>query len=294
METKQVLALGFFDGVHMGHQALLSSCRLLADELGVQAGALTFSVHPDALVMGKAPQLICTERDRDRLLRQYGMDAVTVLPFDEKMKNTPWREFFRLLITQFHAAGLVCGHDFRFGAGGEGNAQLLQCACREAGIPCIVVPEQKIDGITVSSTVIRQMIAAGEMEKAVRFLGHPYVLTGEVVSGRHIGRTIGIPTANLLLPDGIAVPAFGVYACRTKLDGREYMAVTNVGRRPTVGGHRITVESWLLDFAGDLYGKRLSLRFFAFVRPEKRFESLEDLRTEIQKNALQVRKFFEK
>lgn len=294
MSTKQVLALGFFDGVHIGHQALLRACRRLADELGVEAGALTFSVHPDALVMGSAPGLLNTEADRCLLLRQFGMDAVTVLPFDEQTKNTPWRTFFQSLLSDFHAAGLVCGQDFRFGARGEGSAQLLQSACREAGIPCIVVPEQRLEDTTVSSTAIRQMLTEGKMEKAVRFLGHPHILTGQVVSGRHIGRTIGIPTANLALPEGLAVPAFGVYACRAVLEGREYLAVTNVGRRPTVGGHRITVESWILDFDGDLYGKTLTLRFFGFIRPEKKFDSLEDLRSEIQKNAAQVRNFFEK
>lgn len=293
MNTKQVLALGFFDGVHLGHQALLCACRRLADELGVHAGVLTFSSHPDLLVMGKAPGLLSTDEDRERLLRSFGMDAVTALPFDEQLKNTPWEEFFRRLMTKFGAAGLVCGQDFRFGARGEGNAELLQFACRSAGIPCIVVPEQKKEGITVSSTVIRRFVSAGEMERAVAFLGHPYILTGRVEPGRHLGRTIGIPTANLRLPEEMLPPRFGVYACKVELDGTDYLAVTNIGTRPTVGGHRITVESWILDYTGDLYGKNLTLRIFGFVRPEKKFDSLEDLRMEIQKNALQVRKFFE-
>lgn len=294
MEQKQIIALGFFDGVHLGHQALLKQCRRMADELGVRAGALTFSVHPDALVTGKAPGLICTDADRERLLRQYGMDAVTVLEFDEETKNTPWRDFFDLLLTRFHAVGLVCGHDFRFGRRGEGNAALLAEACREVGIPCVVVPEQKMEGVTVSSTLIRGMIASGQMEKAVSFLGHPQILTGEVIAGRHLGRTIGVPTANLALPPQVITPAFGVYACRVEIDGTDYTAVTNVGTRPTVGGHRVTVESWIPDFHGDLYGKRVTMRFYAFIRPERKFDSLEDLRTEIQKNAVQVRNFFEK
>ena len=290
-----IYALGFFDGVHLGHQALLKACRALADENGCAAGVVTFGNHPDALVFGTAPGLINTPADRERLLRgAYQMDDVICLPFDREMMRLPWQHFFRLLVEKYHAAGLVCGHDFRFGSRGEGNAALLREACREENIPCIVVPEQTIDGVTVSSTHIRSLIEAGEMEQAVKFLGHPHILTGEVVTGRQLGRTIGIPTANLRLPQGILVPKFGVYCCRALVDGRAYPAVTNVGTRPTVGGHHVTVEPWLLDFEGDLYGRELTLEFYKFLRPERKFDSLEELRTAIQKNALQTREFFEK
>ena len=132
------------------------------------------------------------------------------------------------------------------------------------------------------------------MAEAVRFLGHPHVLTGTVVSGRRLGRTLGIPTANLLIPDEVAQLRYGVYICQALVEDRLYPAVTNVGNRPTVGGHRVTVEPWILDFDGDLYGKSITLFFHEFLRPEKKFDSLEDLREEIQKNAAQTRKFFEK
>lgn len=291
----RIVALGFFDGVHLGHGALLRECRNLADSLGAEAAAVTFSVHPQALIRGNAPALINSAADREFLMRSlYGMDSVITLPFDRALMTMPWQDFFQKLIGQYGAAGLVCGHDFRFGNRGEGNAALLKAACQAAGIPCTVIPEQKIDGITVSSTHIRALLEEGRMEEAVRFLGHPHILSGEVVGGRGIGRTIGVPTANLVLPEGVVIPRHGVYACKACVDGANYMAVTNVGTRPTVQGSHVTVEPWILDYTGDLYGKQLRLEFYSFLRPERKFASLEELRREIQKNAEETREFFGK
>ena len=221
------------------------------------------------------------------------MDTVIALPFDKQLMNTHWSAFLDQLLMQ-GAAGFVCGSDFRFGAGGSGTAKKLSAFCRSRQLPHAIVPQQLLEDIRVSSTYIRQLIAQGEMDRAVRFLGHLHVLTGEVVSGRKLGRTIGIPTANLLIPEGLVEPRHGVYACKAIVDNKEYLAVTNVGNRPTVGGHRVTVEAWLLDFEGDLYGKELTLAFYKFLRPEQKFSSLEELKAEIQKNALQTRKIFEK
>ena len=294
MNNRYIYALGFFDGVHIGHQALLAECRRLANESGCNAAAVTFSSHPDTLVQGVTPRLINTIEDRVRLLKESGMDDVVVLPFDKKMQTLPWQEFLQLLVEHYDAAGLVCGHDFRFGHKGEGTAMYLQSFCKETGMVCAVVPEQKLGDITVSSTHIRSLLENGNVEEANRFLGHPHVLTGTVVSGRKLGRTLGIPTANLALPEETALLPFGVYACRATVDGKEYIAVTNIGNRPTVGGHRVTVEPWLLDFGGDLYGKELTLRFFRFLRAEQKFPSLDALKEEIVKNAAECRKFFEK
>jgi len=290
---KTIYALGFFDGVHVGHGALLAQCRRLADEQCCEAAAITFSSHPDTLVLGKTPSLINTIEDRVQLLKEAGMDEVIVLPFDKKMQSMPWQDFLTLLREHYGAAGLVCGHDFRFGNRGEGNARLLEAYCAENHMPCAVVPEQKLGDVTVSSTHIRSLLEKGEMEEAEKFLGHPHILTGEVVSGRKLGRTLGIPTANLSIPEGVVRLPFGVYACKATVDGGTYIAVTNIGNRPTVGGHRITVEPWLLDFEGDLYGKPLTLSFYRFLRSEQKFPSLDALKEEICTNAAETRKFFE-
>lgn len=294
MEERTIYALGFFDGVHLGHQALLAECRRMADSLGCKAGVVTFLGHPDTVVSGAAMPLINTPSDRGRLLRQYGMDTILELPFDKQLMTMSYLTFFRMLVKKYHAAGLVCGHDFRFGYRGEGDAEKLAAACREQGIPCSVVRSQKLEGITVSSTHIRSLLEQGDVETAARFLGHPHIFTGTVVPGRKLGRTLGIPTANLVLPEGVLIPRFGVYACRAVVDGDEYPAVTNVGIRPTVGGGNVTVEPWILDFQGDLYGRELTLEFFALLRPERKFPSLEALKEEIIKNAAQTRRIFEK
>ena len=292
MQTeKTIYALGFFDGVHLGHQALLTACRSLANRHGCKAGVVTFIDHPDSLVLGKTPALINTIEDRKRLLFAYGMDSVTALPFDKALMTTHWSSFLTQL-TEQGAAGFVCGSDFRFGAGGSGTAKKLSAFCDSRNLPYAIVPQQLLDGVRISSTCIREFLAAGDMEKANRFLGHPHVLTGQVVSGRGLGHTIGVPTANLALSEGVLLPRSGVYACKAWVEGNSYLAVTNVGSRPTVGGHRVTVEPWLLDFEGDLYGKQLTLTFHKFLRPEEKFPDLTALQQEIQKNAEQTRKFF--
>lgn len=292
MKERTVFALGFFDGVHLGHQALLAACREMADDLGCKAGVVTFLGHPDTLVHGTTPSLINTPADRKKLLRQFHMDTVVELPFDKALMQMPWQDFF-VFLQQLGAVGLVCGEDFRFGNRGEGTAQKLQQACKAAGIPCGVIPEQKLDGIIVSSTHIRSLLEKGAVEGANRFLGHPHILSGTVVSGRQLGRTLGIPTANLEKPEGVAELPHGVYACKALVEGECYLAVTNIGSRPTVGGHHVTVEPWLLNFDGDLYGKNITLEFHNFLRPEKKFASLEELKEEIQKNAAETRKIFE-
>ena len=288
---KTIYALGFFDGVHLGHQALLDACAKMARERNAKPGVVTFAGHPDTLVAGKAQPLINTAADRERLLRRYGMERVETLIFDRALMTMPWEDFFAMLLNK-GAAGLVCGQDFRFGYKGAGNAEKLRAACCSAGIPCTVVEDRVLDGLRISSSHIRTLLEKGEMENAVRFLGHPHILTGAVVPGRQLGRTIGIPTANLLLPKELLTPALGVYACLAQVEGQTYMAVTNIGTRPTVEGHHVTVEPWLLDFDGDLYGKELTLEFHAFLRPEKKFPDLESLRREILKNEAEVRKIF--
>lgn len=295
MNDKMICALGFFDGVHLGHSALLAACRELAHAAGCSAGVITFSSHPDALVSRQAPPLINTLSDRDRLLtEQFHMDKVISLPFDREMMNTSWEQFYETIRQQFHVAGIVCGADFRFGRQGSGCADTLKARCARDGLPCVVVPQQMRGGRVVSSTRIRELIAAGDMEQAVALLGHPHILSGRVVRGQQLGRTLGIPTANMLLPEGLVVPKFGVYACQAVVDGARYPAVTNIGTRPTVSGQGITVEPWILDFQAELYGREIRLEFYKFLRSERKFPNLQELKVEILDNARQTRLLFEK
>ncbi len=293
---QRVIALGFFDGVHTGHGALLSRCVQRSRELGTAPAAFTFDVHPSALILHSPVPLLSTPTDRAGLMeRCYGIREVIVAHYDDRMMKTPWREFVTdFLIRDHGAVHVVAGHDFHFGYKGEGNPQRLRELCAELGIGCDIVPKVEREGITVSSTYIRTLIAQGEMARAVEFLGHPHVLTGAVRHGKRLGSALGFPTANLTFPAGLLVPAHGVYATRAVLEnGNSYPAVTNVGVRPTVDdGDSLTAEAYLLDFHGDLYGQTIRLEFFDYLRPERRFNSLDGLRAEVLRNAQQTRDYF--
>lgn len=294
MNNKTIFALGFFDGVHLGHQALLKACGELAKQYDCKAGVVTFLGHPDEVVTGKKTELINTAQDRRGLLKAYGMEEVVELPFDQALMTMPWQDFYRMLRTQYGAEGLVCGEDFRFGHRGQGNAELLREICRNDGIPCVVIPQLTLENIPVSSTHIRSLLQQGKIQEAEKFLGHKHIFTGKVIKGQQLGRRLGTPTANLELPRELLCLPFGVYICRAKGAGVDCPAVTNIGIRPTVAGENVTVEPWLLDYEGDLYGQELTLEFYHYLRPERKFPSLAELQKEILKNGEQTRKYFEK
>ena len=291
-KEKRVIALGFFDGVHIGHGALLNRVAEAAGELGAIPAALTFDRLPkhreDTL-------LLTTEEDRRWLMcSYYNVCEVEVLHFDKAMMEMPWETFVTdILVERYRAAHVVAGHDYHFGHKGEGNPDKLKGLCARLGIGCDIIGRVELDGVTVSSTYIRSLLQRGEMEEACRYLGHPHVLSGTVAHGKKLGRTIGIPTANLIPPAGLQVPAFGVYATRVVTEEGSYPAVTNVGRRPTVDdGDGITVEPWILDFSGDLYGKTIRVEFYKRLRGENKFGSLADLQAEIFRNGEQTRAYF--
>lgn len=283
---KKIFALGFFDGVHLGHQALIAQCLRMAQAHDAKACAITFDRHPQSLFT-TPPALINSIDDRIALMRQFGVDEVVVLPTTKDVMSTPWRDFLQNLRCD-GAIGFVCGDDFRFGHRGEGTAARLSEFCRERELPYAIVPEQTRDGKRISSTHIRTLIEGGDVKTAAEFLGHPHILSGEVTHGRQLGRTIGVPTANIAIPSDVVVPKHGVYATTCVFDGKIYAAVTNIGSRPTVGGHEVRAESWILDFTGDLYGQYLTLQFHKFLRPEQKFGSLEELRAQIQLDAAQA------
>ena len=292
---KRVIALGFFDGVHKGHGALLRRVTERAQALDAVPTAFTFDVHPESLILGRATPLLSTTADRADLMRRlYGIQDVVVAHYDRSMMKTPWEAFITdYLIRDCSAVHVVAGHDFHFGYRGEGNPERLKLKCRELGIGCDIIHPVLQDGITVSSTYIRTLVAQGEMERARAFLGHPHTLSETVAHGKKLGSALGFPTVNLRIPAGVVVPALGVYATRIWVDGVPHMAVTNVGSRPTVDdGDSLTVEGFLLDFEGDLYDKTVRVEFYKFLRPEEKFPSLDALRTEIMRNVEQTRTYF--
>lgn len=292
MSKKRVIALGFFDGVHVGHGALLEKTRERAVALGVHTAAFTFDRSPREFVTGVRVPLLTGTAEREYLVTEhFGLDELIVEPFDETMMTMPWEEFLtELLVKKYGAVHLVAGHDYRFGHKNGGTSELLAEKCRELGIGCDIIPKVELDGVTVSSTYIRSLVEAGEMERAAQFLGHPYAVRGTVCHGYGIGKTQLFPTANLALDEHAILPKFGVYATRVHVDGKVYAGVTNVGLRPTVRtGENVSLETYVLDFSGDLYGKELRVEFLKFLRAEQRFASTQELHARIEKDIAAAR-----
>ena len=294
-EIKRAIALGFFDGVHIGHAALLNRTKERAAQIGAVPSVLSFDVHPDTLVFGKAVPLINSAIGREDIIRrQFGIDNVVFLHFNRTMMQMDWEAFIEALIRELNIGWIVVGHDFCFGYRGQGTAERLKGYCEEHGLGCDIIPPVRLDGQIVSSTHIRELIENGDMEEAARWLGHPHMLSDTVHSGYHLGQKLGAPTINMYFPEGVLIPRCGVYATRVYLEnGGSYIAVTNVGVRPTVSdAGRVSVESHLLDYSGNLYGRQARLEFYTFLRPERRFDDTVALGEQIRRDAAAARDYF--
>lgn len=293
-EIKRAIALGFFDGVHVGHAALLNRTKERALEIGAVPSVLSFDVHPDNLVFGKEVPLINSAIGREDIInRLFGIENVVFIHFNKRVMCMPWQEFADSIIDSLNIGWIVVGHDFTFGHKGEGKAEKLRDYCAERGIGCDIIEPVTIDGRIVSSTYIRGLIESGDMEQARLYLGHPHVLSDTVRSGYHLGTKMGTPTINMYFPEGVLIPKHGVYATKVSLeDGSTYMAVTNVGVRPTVGeGNRVNVESHLLDYSGNLYGRQCRVEFYKFIRGERKFADFEQLSNQIKADAQTAREY---
>lgn len=296
MTKQKVMALGFFDGIHVGHAALINKIKQRAEETGAEPAVLTFDVHPDNLVFKKTVPLINSAEDRENILsRCFGIDDVVVIHFNQRVMHMDWQDFIDELIDEMNLRWIVVGHDFCFGYKGLGTAEKLKAYCAERGVGCDIIPAVCRDGVVVSSTLIRQLIENGEMEKVNEYLGHPHTLTDVIRTGYHLGTKMGTPTINMSFPQGVIIPRHGVYAAKAYIDGQEYMSVTNVGIRPTVSDSgNVNVESFLLDFCGNLYGHRARIDFYKFLRPERKFDDVNELAAQIKSDAQTTREYFER
>lgn len=289
-----VIALGFFDGLHLGHAALLERAKARAAALGAVPAVLTFDVHPDTFVKGTGVELLNSAADRSYIARRFfGIDRLFFIHFNAETMRLPWADFMASVTAQYAAAGFVVGHDFRCGWRGEGTAERIADWCAAQGLTCDVIPPVTLEGVTVSSTYIRSLLRAGDMERAAQFLGRPHLLTDTVRSGFRLGRTMDYPTVNMRFEEGVLVPPHGVYVSRVILpEGSARGAVTNIGVRPTFDGDRVTVETHILDYSADLYGQRLCVELLHFLRPERRFDGPDALRAQIRTDADAARDYF--
>lgn len=273
------LALGAFDGLHPGHLAVIRA----ALEGGLPAAVFTFPSAPSG------EPTVVTAEDKAGLLAGLGVERVYSVEF-EALRNMEAADFVeRVLFQKINARRLCCGEDFRFGRGAAGDAALLRALCERRGAELRVVPPVKLDGEKISSTRVRQAVEAGNIPQANRLLGRPFGFELEVIHGNHIGTGLGTPTINQALPQGFVLPRFGVYAAWCQVEGALYYGVCNIGVKPTVGSDRVLAETWMPEFQGDLYGRRVRLFLLDFIRPEKKFASLDQLKEEIRRNAQTAR-----
>ena len=290
-----VLVLGMFDGVHRGHQALLMRGDELAQEMDFPLNVLSFEPHPlRVLAPERAPVMLNTIPEKARIMQSFGVDNLSITTFNRARADQEPEDFLAEMVETYAPVVVVCGFNFTFGKGGKGDGAMLRTYGKKHGFRTVVVPEVLVEGATVSSTRIRKTLAAGDIPMVNRLLGTAYTLSGRVETGKQLGRTMGFPTANVTIPKGKALPAFGVYDCWLETaDGAYHPAVVNVGRHPTLPEGAVTVEAHVLaDGPIDLYGQHVRLSFMRFQRAEVRFDSKEALQEQITRDVEEARAYF--
>ena len=292
LKKPSVITLGKFDGIHRGHQKLFRHVKDLAFAQDLERLVFTFDVSPQVKLGKSAYSFLMTNAEKRILSERFGMDVLIECPFTEDIRNMEAEEFVRVvLLDLLQAKAVVIGDDFRFGKRRAGDAALLWELSDKYGFSVDVIPKIKDEetGREISSTFVKEELALGHMDKVNRLLGYGYFISGEVVAGMHLGRGFGFPTINILPVKGKMLPPNGVYASVTELDGTDFVSITNIGVKPTVDGGSLGIETFILDFDGDLYGKTVSVRLLEFERPEQKFASVEELKTQVMKDIAQRR-----
>ena len=296
-QSSCVLALGNFDGIHIAHAALLDSAKMLKERIGAaHIGVWCFEQNPLEFFSAAPPKRILTKTDKISIFLEHDIDFVVIGDF-AKFRDIPADSFIcDHLVKELGCVGAVCGFNFRFGQHRVGDPSMLKTAFGKEH--CIIVDEIQLDGLTVSSTKIREFICSGDMASVNKFLGRPYFLNTVVTGGKRLGNSIGFPTANQIFPEKCIVPKHGIYAtvCRTA-DGKKHIGVSNVGIRPTItdgsDSHAVNCETYIIDFNSDIYGQNLKVEFYKLLREEKKFSSVEELRQAIDNDARSAMAFFE-
>lgn len=285
-ERETAVALGAFDGLHIGHREVVRA----AAESGLLPVVFTFRDNPAERLGGKC-RYLTTMAERLRIFESWGVEVV-VMPDFADVAAWPAERFLNMLRFDLHAGFISCGADFRFGKAAAGDVEMLRKDCAQRGARFHAADTVCYEGEKISATRIRDAIEQGDMEAAAAMLGRPFGFRFEVVHGNHIGRTIGIPTINQHFPENFILPRFGVYASAVHVGDEVYCGVTNVGVKPTVGSDRALSETWIPDFSGNLYGETLRLELLGFIRDERKFSGLDALQAEIRRNEKQAREIF--
>jgi len=289
-ERDTLLTVGVFDGVHLGHKYLISRLLEEAGQRNLLSGVVTFRQHPEELLSPRTRLPFLTDiEERIGLLKNEGVDFIITLSFTAELAQLSARQFVSLLQKYLRMRGLVIGSDFALGKGREGDTNTLQKLGQDMNFSVTVVPPYMINDEVVSSTTIRKALAGGDMRKVQELVGRPFSLQGKVVTGAGRGVGLGFPTANLDISSEQARPPDGVYASWAHIDGKTYQSMVNIGQCPTFGGGESTVEAYLVDYQGDLYGRELQIDIVARLRDEKKFDTVEELKEQVAEDVRQGR-----
>lgn len=289
-----VVTIGTFDGVHIGHKAILSKLIKSAEANQLESVLLTFFPHPRQVVQNASDlRLINTIEEKKKLLEKEGLDSLVIHPFTKGFSRLTAEEYVqKILVDQLNAKKIIIGYDHRFGRNRTATIEDLKKFGKTYGFEVEEISAQELNEVAVSSTKIRHALENGDIETANNYLGYDYFLTGTIVKGKKIGRTINYPTANIHIDETYKlVPKIGVYVTRTVIDGKTYNGITNIGTNPTVNGEVKKVETYILDFDGDLYGKTLEISFLAYIREELKFDSIESLQNAIAQDEIYARDY---
>ena len=286
------VALGFFDGVHLGHKAVISRAVDLKRERGLVPCVFTFSCSQSIPISKRNQKLIATEGSKERWIEQLGAEYLAVFNFDQVKEYSGEKFVSELLMGKLHAKALCCGEDFRFGKNASGDVAALQALCRKENIDLYIVKKVLNEGIPVSSTRIRALIESGEMESAAKLMGKCFSIDFEVIYGRQLGRRLDFPTINQVFESSFVLPRFGVYATYTVVNGVEHPSVTNVGIKPTVGSEYPLAETYILNYEGNLYGQSVEVCFLKYLRPEIKFDDISALKRQIGLDIKSAESFF--
>ena len=283
IEEATVITFGKFDGLHRGHELLMEEMKSLARSRKLRTVVFTFDIPPRKQVDGSEAKVLTTNEEKRLIFEECGVDYLIECPFTPEVMHMQPEYFLDWIVKSLHVKAIVTGTDFRFGYRRGGDYQLILDCQEKLGYEAHIMEKIREDERDISSTFVREEIAAGHLEKANHLLGYDYFIKSKVVHGKALGRRIGIPTINMILPPEKLLPPRGVYVTRVDLDGRRYRAVSNVGNKPTVGaGNPMGVETHILDYEGDLYGEVITVSFLHFLRPEQRFADVEALQKQME------------
>ena len=291
---KTVVVLGNFDGIHKGHRFLLNKAKEIASEKKIKTALYNFVIHPSFVIMHKEPvDLIYVSEEKMTVIDELGIDYYIEYPFNKEFADYEPEDFIKnIVVDKLNADTIIVGEDYRFGKKRLGNVELLKELSIKYNYNVMSMPKLKYKDREISSTWVREEIKAGNMKMVSELTGKKFFFIGVVEGGKRIGRTIGFPTANISPKKGKILPPNGVYITKIYFHNKEYYGITNVGKKPTVQGDRVNVETHILNFEGDIYGETILVEFFNFIRPEKKFLNLDDLMKQIEEDIKVLEKYF--